>query len=174
MICSKLLCSFHGVLLVSCQSSLPPGSLRGDFSLGQKPASFAPPAPALDFFLPRDRRRKLTQSALAQRSATLRHFGPRRGSIVPVPVQEPRICRHSSAHFPPDVRPMMAHRSIPQPVILAVAVFSTGRAVLPNRVWHSASGPTVQKCAAVASPATAGTKSLPEYRVPDSAGSLPG
>ncbi len=51
VICSKLLCPFHGVLLVSCQSSLPPGSLRGDFSLGQKPASFAPPAPTLDYTL---------------------------------------------------------------------------------------------------------------------------
>jgi hypothetical protein len=81
VICSKLLCTFHGVLLVFCQSSSPQGSLRGDFSLGQKPASFAPPAPALDLFLPRDRRRKLTQSALAQRSATLRHL-VRDGSVI--------------------------------------------------------------------------------------------
>ena len=107
VICSKLLCTFHGVLLVFCQSSSPQGSLRGDFSLGQKPASFAPPAPALHLFLPRDRRRKLTQSALAQRprpSVIWSETDPLFGS--PVPVQEPRICRHSSAHYPPDVRPI--------------------------------------------------------------------
>ena len=127
---------------------LPPqGSLRGDFSLGHKPTSFAPPAPAFACSCQETTAvslRKAHSLAGPRPSVILSETDPLVGS--PVPVQEPRICRHSSAHYPPDVFSIMARRSIPQPVILAVAVFSTGRAVLPTRVWHSASGPTAQKC----------------------------
>jgi len=108
VICSKLLCSFHGVLLLFRQSSLPPRVLCAEiFHLARS-------RPVLHH--PRQRSICSCHETAAVSLRKAHSLNGPRPSVIwsetdplfgsPVPVQEPRICRHPSAHYPPDVRPI--------------------------------------------------------------------